>query len=710
MNIKNRSNKLSLAVSALTTTFVLSAAFESYAAVLEEVTVTARKREESLQEIPVAATVFNEQTLEMRGASDVSDITASVPNMAYQDRAGGHQTSIAIRGVSSDVRNIGIEDSVGIYVDGVYIGRPMFYNVDLAEVQQIEVLRGPQGTLFGKNSIAGALNITTKSVPQEFEGKVAVTAGSYGLRHYKAYFGGMFSDNLGGSLSAVKKTTDGYMENLTTGDDLQALDQGGVSGKLLFNASDSLVITLAADTSEKDNDVNASQLLAPSAGWGFETQSDPFEVRENGPQKYEENVDGYSVTAEYSFDNNYTLTFIGAQRNMDLLASFDDDNTPDLVDLQSIFEDESEQTSYELRLTSPGGQKFDWILGFFHFDQSVDSERHTLIPGSVDIAGSGTVEATSTAVYFSGDLHITDSLDLTLGVRYTRDEKKADWIQRAVPSGAFAFPDVDLSGDETWGEVSPTLALTYLINEDISVYGKVSEGFKGGGFVTDLVGESGFELEPETVRNYELGMKSTLADGAMRLNLALFRMEYDDLQTLDLGGPLNLQFVGANAGKATLQGLEFDLEYQVTDHLMIMGGAGYVHSEYDEFIQNTYAGTNDFAGNTLPNAPEITANLLLEYRTPVHESFDLVVIGEWSYKDETQFAQGNLDNTLAPSYSLYNARVGLTSSDDQWSVFLWGKNLGDEEYFTYLRDGPFTETTGLYGKPRSYGVSLTYNF
>jgi len=138
---------------------------------LEEVVVTARKREESLQDIPVAATVFGAQALETRGVSDVADITHSVPNLSYQDRAGGHQTSIGIRGISSNVRNIGLEDSVGIYVDGVYIGRPMFYNIDLADVAQIEVLRGPQGTLFGKNTIAGALNITTKGVSEEFEGK-----------------------------------------------------------------------------------------------------------------------------------------------------------------------------------------------------------------------------------------------------------------------------------------------------------------------------------------------------------------------------------------------------------------------------------------------------------------------------------------------------------------------------------------------------------
>ncbi|MDC0404444.1 TonB-dependent receptor, partial [Porticoccaceae bacterium] len=525
-------------------------------ATLEEVVVTARKREESLQEIPVAASVFSAAALEMRSATDVADLTASAPSVSYQDRAGGHQTSISIRGIASDVRNIGIDDSVGVYVDGVYIGRPMFYNVDLAEVAQVELLRGPQGTLFGKNTIAGALNITTKAVPEEFEGKLTFSAGADGLRYGKGYFGGMFTDTVGGSLSVVNKQTDGFMTNTTTGQKLQAVDQQGVAGKLLITG-DNYDLVLTADYSEKDNDVNASQIIIPGgSGLGrsfgneegglFGEQYGLFTVEEDGPQGYEEEVSGFAANLTVGLASDYELNLIAATRSMDLFATFDDDNTgTDL--LASFFTDEADQMSLEARITSPSSETFEWIAGAYYFDQEVESNRQTAaLGGTLNVYGEGEVNTTSTAFYFSGDYHITDVLDLNVGVRFTKDEKDALWDQFGNGAGAFGLPVIQHTGDESWEEVSPTVALTYALSDDATVYVKFAEGFKGGGYMTDLVGEEGFALEPETVESYEVGLKSTLLDSTLRLNVAAYRMDYTDLQTLDLSG---LQFVGANAGE-----------------------------------------------------------------------------------------------------------------------------------------------------------------
>ncbi len=684
---------------------------------LEEVVVTARKREENLQNIPVAATVLTAAALEARSATDVADITASVPNVSYQDRAGGHQTSIGIRGIASNVRNIGLEDSVGVYVDGVYIGRPMFYNIDLAEVQQIEILRGPQGTLFGKNTIAGALNITSKAVPESFEGKVTASIGDYGLRYVKGYVGGMFTDTVGGSLSIVSKKTDGYMDNLFDGSELQAVDQQGVAGKLQIQPSDGVNIVISADYSEKDNDVNGSQIIVPGgAGLGldfgdgvdgiFGEQYGPFTVNEDGPQKYEEEVSGFAVTADFDLANDFTLTAIAAVRQMDLVASFDDDNSP--VDgVNSVFTDEAEQSSLELRLASPGDQTFDWLFGVFYFDQEVDSNRHTQAFGALDVFGIGTVETTSMAAYFSGDYHFTDRLDLNIGLRYTRDEKEALWNQSGSGTAAFGLPVITLEGDETWNEVSPTLALTYAISDDASVYGKVSRGFKGGGFMTDLVGEVGFQLEPETVTSYEVGLKSTLVDGRLRLNAAAFVADYEDLQTLDLAG---LQFVGANAGQATLQGIEVDFEFLATEALKISGGLGFTDSEYDEFLQNVNGTINDLSGNTLSNAPELTASVLIDYVQPISDYLEIRVSADVSFKDDIHYSVTNDPVALGDSYTLANARIGVAQQENQWNVALWVKNLADEEYFTFLRNGPFGQQTGLFGEPRTYGIDVTYNF
>ncbi len=699
--------------------FVLEGtAAESDSISLEEIIVTARKKPESLQDIPVSATVLNARSLELRSVTDVSDLTASVPNVSYQDRAGGHQTSIGIRGIASNVRNIGLEDSVGVYVDGVYIGRPMFYNLDLAEVQQVEVLRGPQGTLFGKNTVAGALNITTKAVSDEIEGKVQGTFGNFGLRHFKGYLSGRFSDKIGGSVSIVKKDTSGFVENLFNGEKLQAVDQFGIAAKLEINPNERLRVRITADYSEKDNDVNGSQILVPGGSflgisWGaepggnFGNQFGPFVVNEDGPQKYEEEVKGVSGNLDYDLSDTMTLTVIAAWRSMDLLATFDDDNTT--VSLSnSIFTDEAEQTSIELRLASTGNGSFDWILGGYYFDQNIVSDRFTEVPifGGIRVNGRGFVDTRSLAIFASGDYHITDKLDLNAGLRYTNDAKQAFWDQDGAAAPAFGLPVVTLSGDETFDEFSPMVALTYAVNEDASIYAKFAKGFKSGGFVTDLVGLDGFVLQPETVSSYELGLKSLLADGRMRLNAAAFYMDYTNLQTLDLQG---LQFIGSNAAQAQIKGFEVEVEVLASENLRFTGGVGFTDSEYNDFIRMVNGVGIDLSGNTLRNAPKWTANLLAEYSANLTDEIELTVIGEWNYKSKIFYNVANSDNTVGPAYSLFNARI-IVHSDAGWGLAFWGKNIFDKEYITYLRDGPFNQQTGLFGEPATYGVDLSYEF
>lgn len=712
-------NRLTRSIAAATALLAMTGGTFTTAAgaTLEEVVVTARKREESLQEIPVAASVFSAAALEMRSATDVADLTASAPSVSYQDRAGGHQTSISIRGIASDVRNIGIDDSVGVYVDGVYIGRPMFYNVDLAEVAQVELLRGPQGTLFGKNTIAGALNITTKAVPEQFEGKLTFSAGADGLRYGKGYFGGMFADNIGGSLSVVNKQTDGFMSNSTSGDKLQAVDQQGVAGKLQFSG-DNYQLVVSADHSEKDNAVNASQIIIPGgSGLGqsfgdeeggiFGQQYAPFTVEEDGPQGYEEEVTGFAANLTVQLASDYELNVIAASRSMDLYATFDDDNTSaDL--LASFFTDEADQLSLEARITSPANDTFEWIAGAYYYNQEVDSNRQTAaVGGDLNVFGAGSVEATSTALYFSGDYHLSERVDLNLGLRFTQDEKEALWNQFGNGLAAFGLPEVEHVGDETWEEFSSTLALTYALSDDATVYVKYAEGFKGGGFMTDLVGLDGFALEPETVESYEVGLKSTLLDSTLRLNIAAYRMDYTDLQTLDLAG---LQFIGANAGEAEITGLEVDFEWLATEALMLSGGFGFNDAEYSSFIQTVNGTATDLSGNTAKNAPETTAALLAEYTIQIDNGMQVTLVGEWNYKDEIHYDVDNDDNTLAPAYSLLNARVVLASASESWKVAAWAKNIADEEYFSYLRDGPFGQQTGLYGEPRTFGFDVTFNF
>lgn len=306
------------------------------------------------------------------------------------------------------------------------------------------------------------------------------------------------------------------------------------------------------------------------------------------------------------------------------------------------------------------------------------------------------------AAYFSGDLHISNSFDVNIGVRWTKDEKDAVWLQSGV--APIGVPDVTQNAKKTFSELSPTVAASWHM-EDATMYAKYSEGFKSGGFMADIIGEApeAFVLDSETVSSYELGVKSTLLGGSMRLNAALFSMDYDNLQVISLVGAT---FEGDNAGTATIRGAEVEMQWYATEDLLFKGGLGLTNSKYDEFLTAT---GNDYSGNTLRNAPDMTANLTTEYRVPL-KSGELIALAEASYRDEVWYDPSNSDAVYQGDVSLINARIGYSSEEANWSVFFYGKNLTNEEYTAYRRNGPFGQSSGTYGEPRTVGVEFTYNY
>lgn len=679
---------------------------------LEEVVVTARKREESLQDIPVSLTALSQQDIEGKGLQDMQDLVTLVPNVSFQDR-GTSSSAIGIRGITTEARNIGLEDSVGMYVDGVYIGRAHFFNMDLADVQQIEVLRGPQGTLFGKNTVAGAINITTSSVADELEGKVTLSAGNHGLRRGIVQLSGPLTETLGASVAISRRRSDGYIDNLFDGRSFQGVDEKGARAKLEATPDDSLKVTAIFDWTEKRNTSSANQLGSDAGLFGasFWDQTDPYEVSKDGPTYDDQDIKGASLSADYQFESEFGLVAIASWREMNYEGGFDDDNTPGEL-IRSIFKDDSRQSSLELRLTSPVYDKYDYQIGVFYFDQKVRSDRNTrAFFLNDDLGGLGSVDTQSTAIYAHGNYHLTDAVTATLGVRWTRDEKEAEWTQDGIV--ALGNPDVTRSGEESFTEVSPTAAVTWEVDEDTTVYGKISRGFKGGGFFTDITAQAtidagaDFGFDPETVTNYEVGYKSDFLDSRLRVNTALFRMAYDDLQVAQAVAA-GAAFMVTNAGEATIDGAEAEFTWLATQSLTVSGSLGYLDASYDQFRDGGGIGVH-YDGNKLKNAPEWTGNLQIDYERDIGNAGTLLLSLTWSYQDETFYGASNADALLEPARDLLSAQAGFSSSDGLWTVSLWGKNLTDEEYAGYRRLLLGQEQL-VPGEPRSYGIDLTLNF
>lgn len=772
---------------------------------LEEILVTSQKRTQTLREVPISVTAVDGVKIDKLGIENLEDLTMLAPSIHFTET--GLSTQMRIRGIGSD-NSQGFEQSVGVFVDGIYRSRAQLFRAPMFDVERVEVLRGPQSTLFGKNSIAGAIEIITAKPTDELEAQVT---GNYetefGTREVSGYISGPLNEELKGRLAFRHYDDPGYMRNTTKNRDEAQQKEKALRASLAWSPNPDLNIQFTAEHDTFDVHGRLLEVVldeAPSEAqfsdppipltYGQILQSFPphttfdselnFERQSNAPEYSYNQIDTQTLRVDYDAAG-FTLTSITGMVAFDYDENCDCDFTPaDIfyLDLQEKYE----QLSQEIRLVSADDDTLTWVTGLFYqeFDQTFHdtfnvTENSLLIPAIQTVnsqfpssfAGTGIdrdfeQSSEAYALFAEGTWHLRDDLRLTAGARYTVETKKASKVLNVVdlsqnnsiitdPTIAGIYLNVfntqteqalnpatgqpvghNLSGKRDEEVLTPAINLAWDATDNIMTYAKITKGFKAGGFdprsnvksrdATELLpGEteprqvSAFEFEEEEVMAYEVGSKMRLADGQMELNIALYRMDYDDLQISQFDGAVG--FNVGNAKETVVQGLELDGRWQISRNLTSSLGLSYLDFEYKDFQNgNCYYGEAesdetlcDYTGRRGVYAPELSFNGSLGYHRTLNRGLDFESSLDVQWIDEQQ-THPNLDpKGEIDAYTMLALRLALVS--EKWEVAVLGKNLLNEEVMTYTSNMPMSEnifnTRTFYGfvqRPRTYTLELTY--
>jgi iron complex outermembrane receptor protein len=721
---------------------------------IEEVVVTARRREERLQDAPVAVTALSAEALQTRGVESVDQIAKFAPSIRFDGAAalsgGNYNATVFIRGVGQNDFAIFSDPGVGVYVDGVYYARSIGGTMDAFDVSRIEVLRGPQGTLFGKNTIGGAVVISTEKPSSQFGSKIEGTIGSLDRRDLKGNINIPLSDKVALRLSAARLTRDGYGKRLTTGDDLGDRNATAARAQLRWQASDNVTVDLSADyTRAREHSApqkllvigavpgfvigpfmpNYNTYVAPSQGvtapngakalnTSFLTD-DPFTTYGTGPNVNDLDLWGTSATVDWDL-GNVSFKSITAVRGLTATFARDGDNTP-FTFRETFNHDVQAQYSQEFQLSGLAfGDKLTWVTGAYVFkERGTDSGYAKLALGLAPgvspppyspSAGVYTkVTSTTYALFAQGSYSLTERLSATVGARLNRDDKDYVLDHRRIRDGG-VIAQVAKSG--SWDSFTPKLGLEFKATPDVLLYASAGKGFKSGGFNARPLNDASevTEYQPETLLTYELGAKTAWLDRRLILNLAGYFSDYQDIQVTVNQTPRN--FV-ANAAAGEVKGVELELQARPTVNWSFNFGAGYMDAKYTE------VGSGLAAGQVLPitlathfvKAPEWTANGGVEYSRELSAGGRIVARVDWTYYSTVYNDVANDPDLTQPGYDLFGARIGYTSPDQLWQAALFGSNLSDERYMV---SGNASSGFGLkeasFGRPREWGVSLSRKF
>lgn len=669
---------------------------------VEEIVVTARKRSENLRDVPASIVALSERQIESLNANSLADLTRVVPNFTI-DESG----SITIRGIQSFTRNAGFESGAAVYIDGVFQGRPVGNNQNLADIERVEVLRGPQGTLYGKNTTAGAISLVTVRPGDSFTGKAELRFGERNDRLASGYVAGPLTDSTGLKLSAYRRSADGYIRNVANGDDYANTDTSGARVELRLHP-ENWDISLRGDYVDDQSVPNLGKVVS-----GFAAPLAPGfdDVNYDVPARLSHKGGGVSLTAERDL-NDYIFTSVSAWRKLQASSTFDDDYTP-LDVFHHDFMDDSMQLSQEVRLASPASGRLTYVVGAYFFRQELESDRPGFAGAVFPIPGSLTdradVDTDAYAIFANGDYRFTDALTLNVGMRYTSERKHLDFEQDAT--AGLPFPDIVMTDRFTDEDLSPTVSLTYKFTPDVTTYLKASRGFKSGGWNPDITLTRDIRFDAESVNNYELGLRVRSFDGRMDVSLTGYSMDYEDLQVQQFLGTL-VGNVITNAGEATIRGVELEVQARPADWLNLSVGGAYTDATYDRFDSGTGA---SYAGQQIADTPKVTAYALAEARFPIAAATDLILQTDYSSRSKAYFDDARTVSAGLPfstgGYGLLNARVGIMQSNGL-ELFVYGQNLTDKR----VLEDRMNDALGLglvidmYGPPRQYGVRFGYKF
>ncbi len=722
----------------------------SGALTLEEVTVTARRRSENLQDVPIAVTALTGDELRLMGSQDITELAQSVPSVTLEPSRATNTTLTAfIRGVGQQDPLAGFEQGVALYLDDVYMARPQGTLLDIYDVERIEVLRGPQGTLYGRNAVGGAIKYVTRRLSDDLEVRLRGSYGTYNQTDLVGTVSAPVTDTLRVGATVASFNRDGYGDNLFTGGEQYDKDIFGYRLSAEFEPTESLLIRLAYDNTDDKSSAVAGWRPYPGAFSGTPSPSDVFDTNAgasvlpstagiNGNNQVES--EGWMASIDWDVSEAMTLRSITAAREdyTESVIDFDGLATPDF-DAPVIYDNEQFSQEFQLLYNS---DKWNLVLGYYYLDAEASNDFDVvlglLVPGGLTAYTGGVVETKAWSVYADLTYELTDRLSLSVGGRYTEDERNAD-IYRAQYLGvgspflgndnAFLLAvNSDFEAERTYYDFSPRFNLSYALNDDMKVYGGYSQGWKAGSFdprganfATPAV-EQGFD--PEELDSWELGLKTTWWEGRAVTNVALFYSDYQDMQIpgsvrVDSDGDgVNDSFVGTvtNAAQAEITGIEIEGNLLFTENFSAQFAASFLDPSIDEWL----VGDVDVSGDrAIQNTPEEMVFVGLSYNTDLAGG-NLLINANYSYKSEVQQFEAPAPDLDQDSYGLLNASIVWTSGDEQWLVGLHGKNLTDEEYRTAGYCFGFTgcpsalglenNTTVFFGPPLTGFVTVEYRF
>ena len=732
---------------------------------IEEIIVTAQKREESLQDTPVAVTAFTSTALEDRGFEDISEIADFTPNLVFDTTSPISGLSsgaiVFIRGIGNSDFSLTTDPGVGIYVDGVYMSRSAGGVLDVLDIERIEVLRGPQGTLFGRNTMGGAVNITARKPGNEFGGQISLTGGNFDRHDLRASIDIPLADQLRATLAVSEKNRDGFVDRVLADDKLGDDDEFAVRGVVLFEPTDSLGFQLSVDHTEIDEQSAGSTLAgftpgAGTVGYGLATFGDigagladlaqyitdgeDDVTYATGVSGTELDLDGVSFVANYfgaAFDLKYTFAY----RQTEGAFNRDPDNSPHAITETLNPEYDHEQTTHELQLTGTAlDERLTYVAGLYALDEEgTDNVYVPVFLPTPDLAigfpatihNLADVDNDSQAAYLQLTWDLNDVFSVTGGVRHTKDDKEfaytqyiaADLAGNPLPffpgavteTGEFSPGLLPIVGngsgavDDTFKETTLKFGVDAHLADGTLVYYSFSQGFKSGGFVLRYVEYVAQvrTFEPELLDTHEIGVKWQGFDDRVRLNAAAFLSDYQEVQVTffdSLGGP-----VTANSGSVEIAGLEFELTALLTANLRLDLGYGYLNADYDEI--NPIAGlslTIDESAK-LVNTPSHTFIAGVEYSIPWHAN-ELAFRLDYAFTDDVFNDSQNSPFLFQKAYDTLNASLRF-SVGESTDIVAFVENLTDERY---IESGDSNFGLGFheanYNRPREYGITVRQRF
>ena len=713
---------------------------------MEEIVVTAQKREQSLTDIPFSITAIGADAIESRNITDIDAIDQFVPNLQITPTPGNSTSAqIAIRGGVTINPALTWETTVGVYLDGVYIGKTQGSVFDVVDIERVEVLRGPQGTLYGRNTLAGGVNIITRAPSGEFSGRVRAGAGNYGAQNLSASIDLPSLGPVRVSLAGRTEQRDGWIDvgspagfPPSSVSELNEVDNTSFRAAVDIDLSDQITLAYRFDHSESDQTSSHSQLHRLDFNFGLPLNSFISTEREDdaavdGPSFEESEVTGHSLTLDWNINDNVAFKSITAKRDLEWNDGLDLDGTPISVAHTQRLSD-YDSFSQEFQFVGTAGN-VSYIAGLYYFEDDGFTDNPQQFFGAFGPFGQSFssrygFETEAFAVFGQVDWAVTDALTLTAGLRYTDEEKELD--RELTLIGLPSFIPAGTSADTSFDDITPTFAVTYALNDTTTAFFRYAEGFKSGGFngEAQTVADTLQPYDSETVRSIEAGIKGTWLDNRLRASMAVFQNEHEDMQLSVFTAQGAAGSSVRNAGEANIRGFEVEGSYAITEDILLSAGFSYLDPEYDEYLD--CGGSVDVARNrAFPHAPKNTFNASLDAT---------LIRGDWGnvrfIADYQRIGDHNLypfpftpdtnpacapsalaGDTRISSYALSNAHILISDiqigGDADLQITLWGNNLNDEEYRANMIDfGPgfASLTPAYYGLPRTYGLDITVNF